>query len=270
MTALPESVGTIGAGNMAEAILRGLVEAGLEPERLIASDPLEARREQLSSQLGIRTTAENAEVVESSELVVLAVKPQQLDSALQGLPQSASPVYLSIVAGCRLARLRELLGDRARVVRSMPNTPALIGAGISAIAAEPGLAAQDLDRAAAVLEAVGRVVRVPEAQLDAVTGLSGSGPAYVYALIEALTEAGVAEGLPAEVASELSAGTVLGAARLVEASGEPPARLREKVSSPGGTTLAGLAALEERDFRGALLAAVRAATRRSRELAGGS
>jgi pyrroline-5-carboxylate reductase len=270
MTALPDSVGTIGAGNMAEAILRGLIGAGLQPDRLVASDPLEARRELLSRELGIHTTADNAQVVERAELVVLAVKPQQLESALAGLPPAADPLYLSIVAGCRLARLRELLGERARVVRSMPNTPALIGAGISAISAEPGLAAADLDRAAAVLEAVGGVVRVPEAQLDAVTGLSGSGPAYVYALIEALTEAGVAEGLPSAVASELSARTVLGAARLVEASGEPPARLREKVSSPGGTTLAGLAALEEKGFQAALRAAVRAATRRSRELAGGS
>jgi pyrroline-5-carboxylate reductase len=269
MSALPESVGTLGAGNMAEAILRGLIAAGLRPDRLVASDPLEARRDLLSETLGIRTTAENAEVVESAELVVIAVKPQQLDAALAGLAGEAAPLYLSIVAGCRIARLRALLGDGARLVRGMPNTPALIGAGISAIAAESSLAPVDLDRAAAVLEAIGRVVRLPEAQLDAVTGLSGSGPAYVFALIEALTEAGVAQGLPAAIASELSTQTVLGAAQLVQASGEPPARLREKVSSPGGTTLAGLAALEEGGFRGALLAAVHAATERSKELAGG-
>jgi pyrroline-5-carboxylate reductase len=270
MSALPGSVGTIGAGNMAEAILRGLVEAGLPPQRLVASDPVDERRALLAGQLGIRTTARNAEVVEGAEVVVIAVKPQQLDEALAGLPPDAHPLYLSIVAGCRLERLRALLGDGSRLVRSMPNTPALIGAGISALAAEPGLDPDDLDRAAAVLEAVGEVVRVPEAQLDAVTGLSGSGPAYVYALIEALTEAGVAEGLPADVAGRLSAQTVLGAARLVRASGESPARLREKVSSPGGTTLAGLGALEKGGFRSALVAAVRAATERSKELAGGA
>jgi pyrroline-5-carboxylate reductase len=270
MSALPESVGTIGGGNMAEAILRGLAAAGIPPGRLLASDPLEARRALLAEQLGIRTTADNAEVVLGSELVLIAVKPQQIEAALAKLPREADPLYLSIVAGCRLTRLRALLGDRARLVRSMPNTPALIGAGISAISAEPGLPPRDLDRAAAVLEAVGQVVRVPEAQLDAVTGLSGSGPAYVYALIEALTEAGVAQGLPAAVAERLSAQTVLGAAQLVQASGESPALLRERVSSPGGTTLAGLAALEERGFRAALGAAVRAATERSRELAGGS
>jgi pyrroline-5-carboxylate reductase len=199
---------------------------------------------------------------------VIAVKPQQLESALRDLPRDARPVYLSIVAGATLATLRRLLGPEARIARSMPNTPALISAGISALAPAPGLAEDDAARAAAVLAAEGRVVRVPESLLDAVTGLSGSGPAYVYLFIEGLTEAGVREGLPPAVARELALETVLGAARLARESGEHPAVLRERVTSAGGTTIAGIAALEAAGFRTALFAAVRAATARSRELGG--
>jgi pyrroline-5-carboxylate reductase len=252
---------------MAEAILRGLLAAGLPAERLMASDPVEARRRLLADQLGIGVTDSNAQLVRSCELVVLAVKPQQLETALVGLPRDVRPIYLSIVAGCPLTRLRSLLGDDARLVRSMPNTPALIQAGVSAVAAGPDLPPADVDRAVAVLGAVGRVVRLPESLLDAVTGLSGSGPAYVFALIEALVDAGVAEGLPADAARELVVQTVIGAARLVEQTGESPAELRRKVSSPGGTTLAGLAALDAHGFHQALDAAVRAATARSKELA---
>jgi pyrroline-5-carboxylate reductase len=266
VTARLESVGTIGAGNMAEAILRGLLRGGLKPERLLASDPDPARREHVASALGVGTTGDNAEVARGAEIVVLAVKPQQLEAAAATLPPDARPLYLSIVAGATLATLGRLLGDGARVVRSMPNTPALLGAGISALAAEPGTPAADLERAEAVLASVGRVVRVPEALLDAVTGLSGSGPAYAYLFAEALIEAGTREGLPEAVARELAIETLLGAARMLRESGEPPEVLRSRVSSPGGTTLAGLAALEDAGFREAVRAAVRAATRRSREL----
>ncbi len=268
MTATPESVGTIGAGNMAEAILQGLLRAGLKPDRLLASDPDAGRREHVSQSLGIRATTSNAEVARSSELVVLAVKPQNLEAALADLPDDAGPLYLSIVAGATLATLQRLLGPNARVVRSMPNTPALISAGIAALAEAPGLAEADLALAEAVLRAVGRVVRVPEHMLDAVTGLSSSGPAYAYLFIETLAESGVREGHPQPVAHELALETVLGAARLVRESGEHPAVLRERVSSPGGTTIAGIAALEQAGFRSALFAALRAATARSRELGG--
>jgi pyrroline-5-carboxylate reductase len=251
---------------MAEAILRGLVRAGLDPARLIASDPDPARRKLVSGELGVRVTQSNAEVARAAQVVVLAVKPQALEAAAATLPPDARPLYVSIVAGAPLARLAQLLGEGTRVVRSMPNTPALIGAGITALAAPASLSPEDLALAEAVLSSVGRIVRLPESALDAVTGLSGSGPAYVYLFIEALTEAGVREGLAAGVARELAIETVLGAARLARESGEHPAVLRERVTSPGGTTIAGLAALEAGGFRAAVLAAVRAATARSREV----
>jgi pyrroline-5-carboxylate reductase len=266
MSGLPESVGTVGAGNMAEAILRGLLRAGMLPDQLIASDPDPARRKHIASELGVRTTESNAQVAQVSELVVLAVKPAHIEAAAADLPHDGGPLYVSIIAGCRIATLQRLLGRSARIVRVMPNTPALIGSGVSALATDPDLVAEDLERAQAVLAAVGRVVRVQESLMDAVTGLSGSGPAYVYLFIEALTEAGVQEGLGASVAHELAVETVLGAARLVRESGEHPALLRERVASPGGTTIAGLSALEQGGLRATVLRAVRAATARSREL----
>jgi pyrroline-5-carboxylate reductase len=264
MTDLPKSVGFVGAGNMAEAIIRGLLAAGLPAAQITAADPVESRRAALAGTLGVRTTDDNAAAA-AAAVTVLSVKPQHLASACATLPASGG-LFLSIVAGATSATLREQLGAGARIARCMPNTPALIGAGITAIASDTGVVEADLELAEAVLRAVGRVVRVPEAQLDAVTGLSGSGPAYVYLIIEALTEAGVREGLPAPVARELATHTLLGAARMVDESGEPPAVLRERVSSPGGTTIAGLAALERGGLRAALFEAVRAATSRSREL----
>jgi pyrroline-5-carboxylate reductase len=264
MTDLPKSVGFVGAGNMAEAIIRGLLAAGLPAAQITAADPVESRRAALAGTLGVRTTDDNAAAA-AAAVTVLSVKPQHLASACATLPASGG-LFLSIVAGATSATLREQLGAGARIARCMPNTPALIGAGITALASDTGVVEADLELAEAVLRAVGRVVRVPEAQLDAVTGLSGSGPAYVYLIIEALTEAGVREGLPAPVARELATHTLLGAARMVDESGEPPAVLRERVSSPGRTTIAGLAALERGGLRAALFEAVRAATSRSREL----
>jgi pyrroline-5-carboxylate reductase len=268
MEATLSSVGTIGAGNMAEAILGGLLRAGLARQKLLAADPDPVRRAHVSKALGVRTTADNAEVARACEVVVLAVKPQQLAAATATLPLDARPLWLSIVAGATLASLRQKLGADARVVRSMPNTPALVSAGISAISGAPDLPADDLDRAEAVLSAVGRVVRVPEPLLDAVTGVSGSGPAYVFLFIEALAEAAVREGIPPAVARELALETVLGAARLARETGEAPDVLRQRVTSPGGTTVAGIAALEAAGLRSAIAAAVRAATARSRELGG--
>ncbi|NRA03501.1 MAG: pyrroline-5-carboxylate reductase [Myxococcales bacterium] len=263
---LPARVSSVGAGNMAEAILRGLIRAGADPDGLSAADPLPERRELLSRELGISTTASNAEVVRNADLVLLAVKPVSLAEATAELPGAPGPIYLSIVAGATLETLAQLLGPRARVVRAMPNTPALIGAGISAICGSTGLPPEDLDRAEAVLAAVGRVLRVPETQLDAVTGLSGSGPAYVYRFVEALTAAGVHQGLAPAQARELAVETVCGAAGMLQETGEDPAVLRARVSSPGGTTLAGLSALETGGFADLVSEAVEAATRRSREL----
>jgi pyrroline-5-carboxylate reductase len=261
---LPERIGAIGGGNMGEAFLRGLIRAGAKPEKLLAADPDPARRSALERDLGVRTTASNADVASASELVLLAVKPDKLESAAQGLPREGGPLYLSVLAGRTLASLRRALGPR--VARAMPNTPALIGAGVSALAVPADLSDTDARRAEAVLRAVGEVVRVPETALDAVTGLSGSGPAYVYLFIEALVDAGVREGLPAATARQLAAATAVGAARMVAESSDHPAQLRQRVTSPAGTTAAGLAALEQAGFRAALLAAVRAATARAKEL----
>jgi len=261
---LPERIGAIGAGNMGEAFLRGLLRAGAKPEKLLASDPEPARRAALERELGVRTTASNADVVAHAQLVLLAVKPDRLEPVAQALPRDASPLFLSVLAGRTLASLRRALGPR--VARAMPNTPALIGAGISALSVPADLSDADARQAEAVLRAVGEVVRVPESALDAVTGLSGSGPAYVYLFLEALTEAGVREGLPAAVARQLATATAVGAARMVAETAEHPALLRERVTSPGGTTAAGLAALEQGGLRAALLAAVRAATERARAL----
>ncbi len=266
MSRLPRSVGTIGAGNMAEAILRGLLRAGMRPEQLSGSDPDAARRTHIEGELGIRIVEDNATVAQNCEVAVLAIKPSIVEAAVRDLPGADGPLYVSIVAGQSTASLRAALAPGARIVRAMPNTPALISAGISALADDSGTSEEDLERAEAVLGAVGSVLRLPEARMDAVTGLSGSGPAYVYLFVEALSEAGVREGLPVAAARELALETVLGAARLVRESGESPAVLRDRVTSPGGTTVAGLAALEKGGLREALFAAVRAATARSREL----
>lgn len=268
MISLPKTIGTIGAGNMAEAILQGLLQAGYLPDQLMASDPDTSRLEHLSNSLGVRTTTSNSEVAEAGEVAVLAVKPAQLEAVSTDLPHDGGPLYVSIVAGRTIATLRRLLGAGSRIVRTMPNTPALIGSAVSAIASDSGAEEEDLERAEVVLGAVGKVIRLPEALLDAVTGLSGSGPAYVYLFIEALCEAGVREGLTGETARQLAVETVLGAARMVGETGEHPAVLRERVSSPGGTTIAGLAALEQEGMRAAVLSAVRAATARSQELSG--
>ncbi len=269
MSELPGSVGTIGGGNMAEAILRGLLRSGLEPDRLFAADPDAQRCAHLESALGIRIAPSNADVAREAEVVVLAVKPALIEAATADLPRDGGPLYVSIAAGRTTRDLRAALGGRARVVRSMPNTPALIGAGITALADDAGASEADLALAETVLSAVGTVVRVPESQLDAVTGLSGSGPAYVCLFIEALGEAGAAAGLPAAVARRLALATVLGSARLVDETQEAPSVWRDRVSSPGGTTLAGLAELDAAGFRESLVAAVSAATARSRELAAG-
>jgi pyrroline-5-carboxylate reductase len=261
---LPRAIGTIGAGQMAEAILRGLIQGGHAAADLIASDPRPERRTYLKSELGIRVTADNADVAAQVDLAVLAMKPAQLETAAQGL--GLRPLYVSILAGRTLADLRAALGPQARVVRAMPNTAALVGAAASALAGPSNLSEPDLLLAETLLGKIGDVVRVAEPLLDAVTALSGSGPAYAYVFLEALTDAGVREGLDAATARRLATQTLLGAARMVAETREHPAVLRERVASPGGTTIAGLAALEEGGFRPAIFAAVRAAADRSRAL----
>jgi pyrroline-5-carboxylate reductase len=253
---------------MATALIRGLLAKGTRTTGdIVASDPNGSTLDALRGAHGIRTQADNATAVREGDIVVLAVKPQMMGAVLPEVAAALSPnaLVVSIAAGVPLAVLERGLPNAA-VVRSMPNTPALVGEGITAIAAGSRANDDDLADAESLLASVGFVVRVPEAQLDAVTGLSGSGPAYVFRMIEALVDGGVAAGLERNVAAQLAAQTVLGAARLLRESGEAPTTLRARVTSPGGTTEAGLAELEERGFHAALVAAVQRATARSKEL----
>jgi pyrroline-5-carboxylate reductase len=251
---------------MGEALVTGLLQAGWAPPGdIVVVEPVASRRQELADRfpgLGL------AEAAVATDGAVLAVKPADAAEACRQVMGAAAGAgrVLSIMAGVPIARLQEWLGGDVPVVRAMPNTPALVGAGAAAIAAGPSATEADLDWAEGVLSAVGAVERVPEKLLDAVTGLSGSGPAYVFLVAEALIEAGVLNGLPRSTAGVLAVQTLLGSARLLAESGDTPEALRAAVTSPGGTTAAGLRVLENRAVRSAFLEAVTAATDRSREL----
>jgi len=267
-----EQIGFIGGGAMAEALASGLIAAGIAPADILIADVAAARREHLAAALGVRTAQANAEVARSSQIAVLAVKPDVVGPVLENLREAETantnaPLWVSIAAGVPIARLEAQLPEGARVVRAMPNTPALVRTGATAICGNARVTRDDLAAARALFDSVGITWEAPsEDLLDPVTGLSGSGPAYVFAFLEALTEAGEQAGLPAEAAARLAAQTVYGAAKLALESDRTPAELREQVSSPGGTTLAGLARLEAAGFRAAVRDAVAAATRRAGEL----
>lgn len=265
-------IGFIGCGAMARALAGGLIEAGLRKEQIRASDPVAAARKQFEETHGARVFERNDEVVAQSELVVLAVKPGAVGEVLGALDPKASarPIWVSIAAGVPLAALASALPAGARIVRTMPNTPALVRAGATAYFPGPAVGAADLALVERVLEAAGFVWRAPnEDLLDAVTGLSGSGPAYVFLILEALADAGVRQGLPRDAAQALATQTVLGSAKLALETGAHPGVLKDQVTSPGGTTIAGLERLEAGGVRAALYEAVRAATERSRALRGG-
>jgi pyrroline-5-carboxylate reductase len=262
--------GFIGSGKMATALIKGMLRAGIAPvESICASDPLPAARRLLESETGVTLFDSNIPVVERSDILVLAVKPQSMRSVLEELRPVVTGEHLviSVAAGIAIASINQGFGPAVRVIRVMPNTPALIGEGASAYALGPRVRAEDEAVVKAFLGSVGQTVCVAETLLDAVTGLSGSGPAFVYLVIEALSDGGVRVGLPREVATLLAAQTVLGAAKMVRDTGNHPGVLKDQVASPGGTTIAGLHALERAGLRGALIDAVEAATRRSAELA---
>ncbi|SNB44715.1 pyrroline-5-carboxylate reductase [Geobacter sp. DSM 9736] len=260
-------VGFIGGGNMAEALIKGLLAGGVPAEQILVSEPAEERRTLLGDRYGVRTTAENGAAARSCDVLVLAVKPQTAASVLKEIsgPIRRETLLISVMAGVTAATMEAALPG-ARVVRIMPNTPALVLEGASAIAAGRHAAPEDIHLTRAIFDLVGKTWVVEEKLLDAVTGLSGSGPAYVMAFIEALSDAGVKQGLPREVAAGLAVQTVFGAAKLLIETREHPASLREKVTSPGGTTIAGLHSLERDAFRGTVMNAVEAATARSKEL----
>lgn len=262
------TLGFIGGGNMAEAIIRGLLAGRVPAADILVAEPVASRRDELANRYGVEARADNASVVAAGDVLVLAVKPQMFREVVAGLGAGAleGKLLISIMAGVTAAAIEEACGAAVRVVRVMPNTPALVLHGASALSAGSHATAEDLAFARGIFDLVGTSCVVEEKLMDAVTGLSGSGPAYVFTFIEALSDAGVKNGLPRDVAARLAAQTVLGAAKLVMETGEHPALLREKVTSPGGTTIAGIASLERNGFRGAVIAAVDTAVTRSAEL----
>lgn len=270
LTASSHRWGFIGAGRMATALVRGMLRAGTTtPPAISASDPLASTRASLQEETGVFVTDSNLEVARRSNILVLAVKPQSMASVLSELRHEIGHDHLviSIAAGVSLATLTAGIGAERRLVRVMPNTPALLGEGASGYCLGSHVRPTDEDVVRACLVAVGRAYRVPENLLDAVTGLSGSGPAFVYVMIEALSDGGVRMGLPRDIATALAAQTLLGAAKMVLETGEHPGVLKDQVTSPGGTTIAGLHAMERGGVRASLIDAVEAATRRSAELA---
>jgi pyrroline-5-carboxylate reductase len=258
----------IGAGNMGSAFVKGIVKGGFVPAGQITATSLEPERLEALATLGARTASENRSAVQSADVVLLCVKPQALRavaSECQGV-LGADTLLISILAGVTTQRLNQLFGEDLPVVRAMPNIPAQVDEAATAICAGAHADEVALSLAEAVFGAVGTVARVPEQLMDAVTGLSGSGPAYIYMVIEALTDGGVQMGLPRSAALELATQTVLGSAKLVKETGLHPAILRDQVTTPGGTTIHAIHELEARGLRAMLSAAVVTATERSRQL----
>ncbi len=267
--ALGKKIAFLGSGNMAEALVKGLIGAGTaEPGEMICAEPRAERREDLQKRYGVKATGDNLAAATQADILFLSVKPQIVDALLQEIAPAVDQhkLVVSIAAGVPIAAISRKLGAGVRIVRVMPNTPALVGAGAAALARGAHATDADLAIALSLFEAVGTAVVVEEHHLDAVTGLSGSGPAFVFMAIEALADGGVKVGLSRPVALALAAQTVKGAAQLVLETGEHPGRLKDQVTSPGGTSIAGVHALEQHRFRAALIAAVEAATKRSREL----
>lgn len=266
-----KTVAVIGAGSMGEALIRGLAKSGSVPaNRLIAADIRRERLAMVARDTGARVSSDNAHAVEEADVVLLAVKPQQMNETLESIRGGLTPdkLVISIAAGVPTARIEAVLGGAVRVVRAMPNMAAQVGEGAAAICRGSYAAEADLAVAEAILEGVGLVVRVQESQMDAVTALSGTGPAYLFLLVEAMARAGVEAGLAEDLARKLSVQTVVGAARLLAETGEDPAALRRRVTSPGGTTQAAVRVLKDGGFVELMSEAVKAAAIRSWELSG--
>ncbi|MGH7164155.1 MAG: pyrroline-5-carboxylate reductase [Nitrospiraceae bacterium] len=267
-----KQIALIGGGNMTEALVVGLIKGGLAiADQIHATDILPARRSHLQDRYRIRVGSRNAEAAAHADVVILSVEPQVLDEVLDGIAAVilAGTLIISVAAGYPIRRVATHLKQDLKIIRAMPNTPSSVSEGITALTLGAGVTADEARMARAIFESVGKVVEVEERLMDAATGLSGSGPAYVYVMIEALADGGVKMGLPRPVAELLAAQTILGAARMVLETGEHPGRLKDRVASPGGTTIAGLHALETGRLRATLISAVEAATKRSQELGQG-
>jgi pyrroline-5-carboxylate reductase len=270
--ATPLTIGFLGAGKMATALARGFVRAEIvTPKYIVAGDLSAAARAAFARATGAKTTAANSDVLKFARVLILAVKPDQVAGVLAEQRQrfTSGHLLVSIAAGITLAKMESALPAGTRVIRVMPNTPALVGEAAAAFALGKSATAADGDLALKLLSAVGIAFPVKEPQLDAVTGLSGSGPAYVYQFIEAMSDGGVAAGLPRDVATRLAAQTVLGAAKMVLETGQHPGALKDQVTSPGGTTIEGLHELEKGQLRATVMSAVRAATEKSKKLGQG-
>lgn len=281
MKRLNKKIGFIGAGNMGEAMIKGLIESGLcEPSEIWASDVREARLRQLNDAYKINVTEENTKILDEADILVLAVKPQDMDGVLQGMastfPRTIKGVklFISIAAGFPIKRIEghlyTTLDENSKgllpIVRVMPNAPALVLAGMAVMAGNQYAKESDLSQARMILEAIGKVIELQEEDLDAVTALSGSGPAYIFYVIEALVEAGTGLGLRPSHALSLTLETIKGSVKLLEETGEAAASLRKKVTSKGGTTEAALSVMERHKVKTHLIEAIRAAARRSQEL----
>jgi pyrroline-5-carboxylate reductase len=269
---LKEKIGIVGAGKIGSAIARGIIRAGLvSKDQVMASDVSDPLRESIAKELGIKVTRDNGKLCDFADIVILAVKPQIVDSVLKESAKKLGKTKLlvSVAAGVPVSRLEANLAQGARVVRVMPNIPCVVGAGAAGYAAGERATAKDMETVGLLLNSFGVAMPVEEKYLDAVTGLSGSGPAYVFLFIEALADGGVQAGLSRDVALKLAVQTVYGSARMALESSKHLGELKDEVTSPGGTTIAGLFALEQRGFRGTVMEAVASATRRSQELGKG-
>jgi pyrroline-5-carboxylate reductase len=259
----------IGGGNMAEAMIKGLLSGlGVTPQQIMATDVVPERRIYMQTTYGITASADNKHAVQESTVVILAVKPQIMPTILEEIAPvvNGEKLVISIAAGITLQTLQRALGDSRRVVRVMPNTPALVLAGAAGISPGKAATAQDVVLVERIFNAVGRAIVVSDEMMDVVTGLSGSGPAFIFALIEGLSDGGVLMGLSRQTATLLAAQTVLGAAQMVLETGRHPGELKDMVTSPAGTTIAGMHALERGGLRGLMMEAVRRATERSEAL----
>jgi pyrroline-5-carboxylate reductase len=269
---LKQKVGIIGAGKIGSAIARGVIRAGLVTrDQMMASDVSDVLCQAIATELGIKVASDNNKVCEFADIVILAVKPQIFDPVAKDIAKTLAQTKLlvSVAAGVPLSRIEANLGPGARVVRVMPNIPCVVGAGASGYAGGTHATPTDLENVGAILNSFGIGLPVEEKYLDAVTGLSGSGPAYVFLFIDALADGGVQVGLPREVALKLALQTVYGAAKMAIEGAKHLGELKDEVTSPGGTTIAGLYALEQKGFRGAVMDAIVSATRRSQELGKG-
>jgi pyrroline-5-carboxylate reductase len=267
--AIDKKIAFLGGGNMAEALIKGLIAAGTaDPKQIQVTDLSADRTAHLKNTYGITIQKSNADAAREADVIILCVKPQVMERVLAGITPAvdAKKLVISIAAGIAIGRIEKALNEHSRVVRVMPNTPALVLAGAAALAGGKNATSEDLALAQSIFNSVGKAVVVEEKLMDAVTGLSGSGPAYVFMIIDALSDAGVKAGLPRPLALELAAQTVYGSAKMVLETKEHPGKLRDMVTSPGGTTIEGLHALEKGKLRATLMNAVEAATARSKEL----